>query len=205
MAKSLKSAEKKVRDTGTTASVLPIGRVDGALIERTDQPGYAVLIIVQGILFDLLSATEKDVILDRYQAVLHTLTMPIQVIMQSIPMRIDDEVAHYRAVTPQYPDDPRALFGEAIAQLLEASTEALEQPLYLYVATGHTEIQARREAEALINGLRDVHPDLQPRLPTTAETLQLLRLCLGLDDGPTTLAPYQVPWAHVALDGEGKA
>lgn len=182
-------------DSRTTHSVLPIRRVDGALIERTDIVGFSVLIVVQGILFDLLSPQEKDDILLRYQQALHMLNTPIQIVMQSIPVRIDAEIDRYRQVRAQYPGDRLPQLAQAIAAQMEAATQELEQPLYLYVATGATEAQARREADTLMHALASVHPDLRPRQPDTEETLQLLAQCFGHDfTAPASV--YMPPWAE---------
>jgi len=182
-------------DSRTTHSVLPIRRVDGALIERTDVVGFSVLIVVQGILFDLLSPQEKDDILLRYQKALHMLNTPVQIVMQSIPVRIDAEIDRYRQVRAQYPGDRLPQLAQAIAAQLDAATQELEQPLYLYVATGATEAQARREADTLMHALASVHPDLRPRQPESEETLQLLAQCFG-HDMTASASVYLPPWAE---------
>lgn len=182
------------RDSRTTQSVLPIRRVDGPLIERSDQVGFAVLIVVQGILFDLLAPEDKDEILLRYQQALHMINSPIQIVMQSIPVRIDAEIFRYRQVQAQYPGDRLPRMAQAIADMMAQATEELEQPLYLFVATGATEAQARREADTLMHALASVHPDLKPRLPETEETLAILAQCMG-HELPAPLGVYLPPWA----------
>ena len=180
------------RDTRTTAALVPVRRVDGALIERTDG-GFACLITVQGILFDLLAPDEKDLILERYEQALFMINTPFQIVIQSVRVRLDPEIARFQGVQAQYAGDPLPAYARDIAALLASSTTDLEQSLYVFVATGSTEAQARREADTIINALHSVHPDLHPELPDTEGTVAILAQCFG-EDPDQGLGRYLPPW-----------
>lgn len=186
-----KSATANV-DHRTTAGLMPIRQIDGSVIERTDGR-YAVMVQVQGILFDLLSDEEKDQILSRYQEALHMLNEPFQIVVQSTRVHLDAEVDRFRQVQAQYPGDPLPGFAQDIARVLEESMADIIQPLYLFVATGATRAQAQREAETLMHALRSVHPDLHPTLPDAEQTLSLLAQCVGVD-APSAWDRYWPPW-----------
>jgi hypothetical protein len=195
--KAKKAAKKQhpaKKTPTTTQAVLPIDHIEGAFIERSDIRSWSGLILVHGVLFDLLHETEQDQILQRYRGFLHSLHAPIQIVVMTMPLHVEEEIFRFQSVVPRYQGDLLPDLAQDIAELLARTTHNMETMVNIVVVTAATLEQCRQEADAVMRALREVHPDLNPHLPTTDEVLHLLAVGFGFDNPAVPHKTYQSAW-----------
>lgn len=137
----------------------------------------AAWVEVDGINFDLLHPGEQDMILLAYQAALHTILTPIQIVLMPEPIDLRDEVDRLRRPT----GDPLLdAVGQDFAALVARYTSNLERITYLIVVPGASVAEARERAQTFMGALADVHPDLRPGFVDTNRIIALLSLAYGV-------------------------
>ncbi len=193
------SAQKRkdapaVAHPNTTEAVVPIQTVHGAFVQRSDINAWSGLILIQGVLFDLLHEQEQDLILQKYRGFLHTLRGPIQIVLMTTPLHVEEEILRFQSVKPQYPGDPLPVIANDIAMLLQQTTHDLETMTNIMIVTAPTEQQCQQETDSVIHALRNVHPDLNPTLPNTDEVLHLFALGFGFDNPVAPNGIYEPVW-----------
>lgn len=181
----------------TTTKVFPVRDIVDGAIQLSDH-SWTNVIHVQGIMFDWLALDEQDAIIQRYQAFLHTLQAPIQVVAFTEPVLLDDDIAYLHELTQAYrrqgtPSEKQLYqFGTAQQQFLAQHTQTLERVVYVLAQHGQTRDQVWNLADSTIRNLSMVHPDLQPQLmPAEAIATMWARI---------SQVPWSVPLDHYIWD-----
>jgi hypothetical protein len=159
-----------------TQALVDVKQVQESCILRRD--GSAVAVVeVDGIGFDLLHPTEQDVLLAAYQAALHVLTFPVQIVLMPEPIDLSAEADRF--ATP-VGDPVLDVIGQQFADLIRGYAHALERVTYLLVIPGSSIPAARERGQTVIQALAAVHPDLRPGWVATDRLVSLLARAHGV-------------------------
>ena len=192
---------KRVIPKGTLALV-DVKQVLQSCVIRTNGT-VAAWVEVDGINFDLLHPAEQDTILVAYQAALHTIMTPIQILLLPEPIDLRDEVARLRQPT----GDPLLdSVGQDFATLVSRYASGLERVTYLIVVPGGSVAEARERAQTFMGALAAVHQDLRPGFVETNRIVGLLSRAYGVPlPGPAHLYFPLVDrvWGTPASKGAG--
>jgi hypothetical protein len=164
---------RKPTGTGTLVTVRQV--TQGCVI-KTDNTVLA-WVEVDGVGFDLLPPQEQDTILLAWQAVLHTLTFPMQIVLMPEPIDLQAEVTRLAAPVG---DPILDAIGRDFAALVQQHARHLERVTYLLVIPAPSIDLARERGQTVINALATVHPDLRPGFVDTDRILGLLATAFGV-------------------------
>lgn len=167
---------RRPRKPTGTGTLVTVRQVTQGCTVKTDNTVLA-WVEVDGVGFDLLHPGEQDTILHAWQAVLHTLTFPLQIVLMPEPIDLDAEVA--RLAEP-VGDPTLDAIGRDFAGLVQQHARHLERVTYLIVIPAESIDLARERGQTVINALSAVHPDLRPGFLDTDRILGLLATAFGV-------------------------
>lgn len=162
--------------TKGTLALVDVKQVQQSCVVRKDGSVVAV-VEVDGIGFDLLHPHEQDTILRAYQAALHALTFPIQIVLMPEPIDLTAEADRF---APPVGDPVLDAIGRNFADLIRGYARELERVTYLVVIPGPSVAAARERGQTVMQALAAVHPDLRPGWLDTDRLVSLLARAYGV-------------------------